>query len=169
MPVPSQEKCRGVNNTQTNTNTMKNAKSIIASFAVVNGNNAPFVAKCVSFAQISQNREELAATLKSEFAQILSVEGVTEAQAAKQLSAALKEALTGVVKSPDKRASEILCALGIRQRAEKTKSESADDLAEELAPVIEALKALAKEKAADKAVNALRRAYLSLQGENKAE
>ena len=82
MPVPSQEKCRGVNNTQTNTNTMKNAKSIIASFAVVNGNNAPFVAKCVSFAQISQNREELAATLKSEFAQILSVEGVTEAQAA---------------------------------------------------------------------------------------
>ena len=81
----------------------------------------------------------------------------------------MKEALTGVVKSPDKRASEILCALGIRQRAEKTKSESADDLAEELAPVIEALKALAKEKAADKAVNALRRAYLSLQGENKAE
>jgi hypothetical protein len=148
---------------------MKSTKSIIASFAIVNGNNAPFVSKCVAYAQVSQERETLGFALKKEFAEILKVEGVTEPQAAKQLSAALKHALSGVVNSPDKRASEILCALGIRQRAEKTKSEASEELAEELAPVIEALKALAKEQAADKAVNALRRAYLSLQGENKAE
>ena len=152
--------------TNTNTNTMKN---IIAQFSIVNGTNSSFVAKCVEFAQLSSKREVLGDTLKAEFAAILATENVKEAVAAKQLAASLATALEGVVKSPAKRASEILVALGIRQRAEKTKSESADDLAEELAPVIEALKALAKEQAADKAVNALRRAYLSLQGENKAE
>lgn len=148
---------------------MKSTKSIIASFAIVNGNNAPFVSKCVAYAQVSQERETLGFALKKEFAEILKVEGVKEAQAAKQLSAALKHALTGVVNSPDKRASEILVALGIRQRAEKAKSESAEELSKGLEPVIEALKALAREQAGDKAVNALRRAYLSLQGENKAE
>jgi len=155
---------------QTNTNTnMKNATSILAQFAIVNGNNAPFLSKCVEYAQLSSKREALGDTLKAEFAAILATENVKEAVAAKQLAASLATALEGVVKSPAKRASEILCALGIRQRAEKTKDEESDELSKELAPVIEALKALAKEKAADKAVNALRRAYLSLQGENKAE
>lgn len=148
---------------------MKNIKSTIASFAISNGNNAPFVSKCVAYAQVSQERETLGFALKKEFAEILKVEKVTEAQAAKQLSAALKHALSGVVNSPDKRASEILCALGIRQRAEKAKSEASEELAEELAPVIEALKSLAREQAGDNAISALRRAYLSLQGETKAE
>jgi hypothetical protein len=155
-------------NTNTNTN-MKNIKSTIAQLSIVNGVNAPFVSKCVEYAQLSSKREVLGETLKAEFAAILSSTGVKEAVAAKQLAASLATALEGVVKSPAKRASEILCALGIRQRAEKAKDEESDELSKELAPVIEALKALAKEKAADKAVNALRRAYLSLQGENKAE
>ena len=144
-------------------------KKIISQFAIVNGTNAPFVADCVEYAQLSGKREVLGATLKTEFAAILATENVKEAVAAKQLAASLATALEGVVKSPSKRASEILCALGIRQRAEKEKEEGDDELSKELAPIIEALKALAKEQAADKAVNALRRAYLSLQGENKAE
>ena len=148
---------------------MKNTTSIIASFAIVNGTNAPFLSKCVEYAQLSSKREVLGDALKAEFAAILATTGVKEAVAAKQLAASLATALEGVVKSPAKRASEILCALGIRQRAEKDKEEGDDELSKELAPIIEALKALAKEKAADKAVNALRRAYLSLQGENKAE
>ena len=147
---------------------MKNIKSTIASFAISNGNNAPFVSKCVAYAQVSQERETLGFALKKEFAEILKVEGVTEAQAAKQLSAALKHALSGVVNSPDKRASEILVALGIRQRAEKAKSESSEELAKELAPVIEALVNLAQEKAGEKAVSALRRAFLTLQAKNNA-
>lgn len=147
---------------------MKSIKSTIAAFTSSNGNNAPFVAQCVEYAQVSQRREVLGATLKAEFAAIIKSENVTEAKAAKQLAAVLKDALTGVVNSPEKRASEILVALGIRQRAEKSKSESAEELSAELAPIIEALKALAKEQAGDKAVNALRRAYLSLQGEIKA-
>ena len=147
---------------------MKSIKSTIASFSSSNGNNTPFVAKCVEYAQTSQRREVLGAAIKAEFAAILKAEGVTEAKAAKQLAAVLKDALTGVVGSPEKRASEILVALGIRQRAEKSKSESAEELSAELAPIIESLKALAKEQAGDKAVNALRRAYLSLQGEANA-
>ena len=144
-------------------------KKIISQFAIVNGTNAPFVADCVEYAQLSGKREVLGATLKTEFAAILATENVKEAVAAKQLAASLATALEGVVKSPSKRASEILCALGIRQRAEKEKEEGDDELSKELAPIIEALKALAKEQAADKAVSALSRAYLSLQGENKAE
>ena len=144
-------------------------KKIISQFAIVNGTNAPFVADCVEYAQLSGKREVLGATLKTKFAAILATENVKEAVAAKQLAASLADALEGVVKSPAKRASEILCALGIRQRAEKEKEEGDDELSKELAPIIEALKALAKEQAADKAVSALRRAYLSLQGENKAE
>lgn len=153
-----------------NTNTiMKNIKSTIAQLSIVNGVNAPFVSKCVEYAQLSSKREVLGEALKSEFAAILAETGVKEAVAAKQLAASLATALEGVVNSPAKRASEILCALGIRQRAEKAKSEASEELAEELAPVIEALKNLAREQAGDKAVNALRRAYLSLQGEAKAE
>jgi hypothetical protein len=147
---------------------MKKAIVSISQFAIVNGVNAPFVAKCVEFATISQSREQLGAALKSEFAAILASTGSTEAVAAKQLSASLASALEGVVSHPSKRASEILVALGIRQRAAKAKSESEDKDAD-LAEIIEALKELAKEQAGEKAISALRRAYLSLQAENNAE
>jgi hypothetical protein len=153
------------NNNNTNTNTMKNQ---IEALAIVNGVNAPFVAKCVEFATLSQSRETLAASLKTEFAAILAATGTKEAVAAKQLSASLKVALEGVVSHPDKRASEILVAVGIRQRAEKATSKSKQEKDAALAPVIEALVALAQEKAGEDAVSALRRAYLTLQAKNNA-
>jgi len=145
---------------------MKNIKPAIAQLSIVNGINSPFVAKCVEFAQLSSKREVLGETLKAEFAAILSSTGSTEAAAAKQLAASLATALEGVVSHPAKRASEILVALGIRQRAEKAKSDSSETEAEELASIIEALVALAKEQAGEKAIKALRRAYLSVQSEN---
>ena len=140
-------------------------KITISSFASSNGNNAPFIVNCVGYAQACQRREALGATIKKEFAAILVAEKVTEAKAAKQLAEVLKAALTGAVNSPEKRASEILVALGIRQRAEKAKDEAADA---SLQAVIDALKALATEQAGEKAIAALRRAYLSLSGEAKA-
>jgi hypothetical protein len=147
----------------------KSTTTAIAQLSIVNGVNAPFVSKCVEFATISQSREQLAAILKAEFAAILSSTGVTEAVAAKQLAASLATALDGVVSSPAKRASEILVAIGIRQRGAKAKSEGAEQEAKELAATIEALVNLAKEQAGEKAVKALRRAYLSVQAENSAE
>lgn len=146
---------------------MKKAIVSIAQFAITNGVNAPFLSKCVEFATISQSREKLGESLKAEFASILASTGSTEAVAAKQLSASLASALEGVVSSPSKRASEILVALGIRQRAPKAKSED-DNKDADLADIIEQLKELAKEQAGDKAISALRRAYLSLQAENNA-
>ena len=155
-------------NTNTNTNTMKNAKSSIAQLSIVNGVNAPFVAKCVEFATLSQSRETLAASLKAEFSAILASTGAKEAVAAKQLSTSLAVALEGVVSHPAKRASEILVAIGIRQRAAKAESESKKEKDAALAPVIEALVSLAQEKAGEDAVSALRRAYLTLQAKNNA-
>jgi hypothetical protein len=58
-------------------------------------------------------------------------------------------------------------ALGIRQRAGKDKDK--DDKDTSLDGIIAALKDLAKEQAGEKAISALRRAYLSLQAENNAE
>lgn len=154
--------------TQTNTNTNTIMKNIIAQLAITNGVNAPFVAKCVEYATISQSRENLGAALKSEFSAILATTGAKEAVAAKQLAASLKVALQGVVSHPDKRASEILVALGIRQRAAKTEADSKKEKDAALAPVIEALVALAQDKAGDNAVSALRRAYLTLQAKANA-
>ena len=155
---------------QTNTNTYTNTimKNIIAQLAITNGVNAPFVAKCVEYATISQSRENLGAALKSEFSAILATTGAKEAVAAKQLAASLKVALQGVVSHPDKRASEILVALGIRQRAAKAEAASKSEKDATLAPVIEALVALAQDKAGDNAVSALRRAYLTLQAKANA-
>lgn len=143
-------------------------KNIIAQLAITNGVNAPFVAKCVEYATISQSRENLGAALKSEFSAILATTGAKEAVAAKQLAASLKVALQGVVSHPDKRASEILVALGIRQRAAKAEAASKSEKDAALAPVIEALVALAQDKAGDNAVSALRRAYLTLQAKANA-
>lgn len=153
-------------NTNTNTNTIM--KNIIAQLAITNGVNAPFVSKCVEYATISQSRENLGAALKAEFSAILASTGTKEAVAAKQLAASLKVALQGVVSHPDKRASEILVALGIRQRATKAEAASKSEKDASLAPVIEALVALATEKAGDNAVSALRRAYLTLQAKANA-
>lgn len=152
----------------TNTYTNTNMKNIIAQLAITNGVNAPFVAKCVEYATISQSRETLGAALKAEFSAILASTGAKEAVAAKQLAASLKVALQGVVSHPDKRASEILVALGIRQRAAKTEADSKKEKDAALAPVIEALVALAQDKAGDNAVSALRRAYLTLQAKANA-
>ena len=107
--------------------------------------------------------DQLGADLKAEFSSILASTGTKEAVAAKQLAASLKVALQGVVSHPDKRASDILVALGIRQRAAKTEADSKKEKDAALAPVIEALVALAQDKAGDNAVSALRRAYLTLQ------
>lgn len=155
---------------QTNTNTYTNTimKNIIAQLAITNGVNAPFVAKCVEYATISQSRDQLASELRLQFKAILSTTGVKEAVAAKQLAASLKVALQGVVSHPDKRASEILVALGIRQRAAKAEADSKKEKDAALAPVIEALVALAQDKAGDNAVSALRRAYLTLQAKANA-
>lgn len=163
-------KCRGVNLlVYTKPITMKKAIVSISQFAIVNGVNAPFLSKCVEFATLGQSRDALGGTLKAEFATILATTGATEAVAAKQLSASLASALDGVVSSPSKRASEILVALGIRQRAAKTKSEDKDGGKDaDLTDIIEALKELAKEQAGEKAISALRRAYLSLQAEGNA-
>lgn len=150
-------------NTNTNTNTMKNT---IAQLAITNGVNAPFVAKCVEYATLSQSRDQLASELRLQFKAILSTTGAKEAVAAKQLASSLATALEGVVSHPAKRASEILVALGIRQRAAKVKAE--DDKDASLDSIIAQLKALAKEQAGEKAISALRRAYLSLQAENNA-
>lgn len=154
--------------TQTNTNTNTIMKNIIAQLAITNGVNAPFVAKCVEYATISQSRENLGAALKAEFSAILATTGAKEAVAAKQLAASLATALQGVVSHPDKRASEILVALGIRQRAAKAEAASKSEKDATLAPVIEALVALAQDKAGDNAVSALRRAYLTLQAKANA-
>ena len=159
---------RGQHNTNTNTNMKKAVQSTIAQLSIIDGINAPFVAKCVQYAVASQTRETLGAALKAEFSSILASTGATEAVAAKQLAASLKVALQGVVSHPDKRASEILVALGIRQRGAKAESESKKEKDASLAPVIEALVALATEKAGDSAVSALRRAYLTLQAKNNA-
>ena len=159
---------RSQHNTNTNTNMKKAVQSTIAQLSIVNGVNAPFVAKCVEFATLSQSRETLAASLKAEFSAILASTGTKEAVAAKQLAASLKVALQGVVSHPDKRASEILVAVGIRQRGAKAESESKKEKDASLAPVIEALVALATEKAGENAVSALRRAYLTLQSKNNA-
>jgi hypothetical protein len=148
------------------TNTTRKATTINA-LAIVDGVNAPFVAKCVEYATISQSRDQLGATLKADFAAILASTGTKEAVAAKQLAASLATALEGVVSHPAKRASEILVALGIRQRAGKDKDK--DDKDTSLDGIIAALKDLAKEQAGEKAISALRRAYLSLQAENNAE
>ena len=150
----------------TTTKTRK-ATTTIPTLAIVDGVNGDFVAKCVQYATISQTREELGAALKTEFAAILASTGVKEAVAAKQLAASLATALEGVVSHPAKRASEILVALGIRQRAGKDKDK--DDKDTSLDGIIAALKDLAKEQAGEKAISALRRAYLSLQAENNAE
>ena len=147
---------------------MSKVTTTIAQFAIVNGVNAPFVAKCVEFATLSQSREALASALKAEFSAILASTGTKEAVAAKQLAASLKVALQGVVSHPDKRASEILVAVGIRQRGAKAESKGKKEKDAALAPVIAALVALAQEKAGDDAVSALRRAYLTLQAKNNA-
>ncbi len=159
---------RSQHNTNTTNYMKKSVQSTIAQLSIIDGINAPFVAKCVQYAVASQTRETLAASLKAEFSAILANTGSKEAVAAKQLAASLKVALQGVVSHPDKRSSEILVAVGIRQRGAKAESESKKEKDASLAPVIEALVALATEKAGEDAVSALRRAYLTLQTKNNA-
>lgn len=85
-------------------------------------------------------------------------------EAVKALRAAMIEA--GIDK---RRVSEVLIDLGFKDEAKSkaakaAKEEKAEAEAEELAPIIAELIALAETKAGEKAVKALRRAYLSAQG-----
>jgi hypothetical protein len=73
----------------------------------------------------------------------------------------IREDLIGKHGLAKQRVSELLLEFGLRTRAAAKKT---DELAAELAPVIEALIALANDQAGENAVSALRRAYLSAQG-----
>jgi hypothetical protein len=64
-----------------------------------------------------------------------------------------------------RRVSELLLSFGLRTRAKKTEDEKE---AEDLATAIELLIAQAKDLAGDRAKVALRRAYLTLQGQENA-
>jgi hypothetical protein len=148
--------------TKTHTKMNNPIKSIIvpafASTVQSGGNviNSPFVRKVVGYAQDKGKLAALKAEIKAELEAILgTVPAKQQKGAIKELRAAL---VAGGISKQD--VSVILLDLGIRERAAAKKGE---DLAEELADAIEALKALATEAAGEKAVIALRRAYLSLQ------
>lgn len=64
-----------------------------------------------------------------------------------------------------RRASEVFIELGFRERAKKSTSKGKVEKDEKLAPVIAKLIALADAEAGDDAVAALRRAYLTKQGQ----
>jgi hypothetical protein len=142
---------------------------IVSAFAPVNpasGHgptvNAPLVAEVVAYVvakdKVTASREDLRRRIKVAIA----TSGTTPAAAAKQLRAAL---VAGGIDR--RRVSEVLLDLGVRERAASTRARAANDAAD-LADAIAALVAHATELAGDKAVSALRRAYLSAKGRAEA-
>lgn len=121
------------------------------------------IADILTYSDFSKGTATLAESIKAEVRELVQRSGVPASSAYKALKA---EAI--VAGLDPRRASEVFIELGFRERAAKKTAASKKEKDETLAPIIEALKALAKEKAGENAISALRRAYLSLQSESNS-
>ena len=118
------------------------------------------VADIVRYSDFSSATTSLKESIRAEAAALIAASKIPAAQVYKALKA------EAIVDGLDpRRASEVFIELGFRERPAKATSASKKEKDAALAPIIEALKQLAKEKAGDNAIAALRRAYLSLQSE----
>lgn len=150
----------GCLNTNTNTNTMNTIiNSTIAQLAAPQN----LVADILRFSDLRSASASLKETIVTEVRNLIKSSGVSS----KDAYASLKKEV--IAAGLDKRrASEVFIDLGFRERSKKSESKGKKEKDAELAPVIEALVALAQEKAGEDAISALRRAYLTLQAKNNA-
>lgn len=133
------------------------AKNTFNPFAQVAGVNSAVVSSIVEFVQLGDKLSALKVVVvkgvKAALAECAG-NGIKEAAAIKLLRAGI---IAGGIDK--RRVSEVLLSLGFRERAAAEKD--APDTS--LDGVIAELVALATEKAGDKAISALRRAYLKVQ------
>jgi len=116
------------------------------------------IADVIRYAGVKNAVADYRASVAASVADLIKKSGVPAPQAIKALRAELVAG--GLAKQ---RVSEVLLDLGIRERAasKKTTGKAADKKAE-LQPVVDALIALASEKAGADAASVLRRAYTTL-------
>ena len=131
------------------------------------------IADIVKFQNAKDALGDLKDSIKARLDDEIQRSGVPIAEALKSLR---KELVTAGIDR--RRVSETLIALGFKvkespkpakdEEGEDKETSAKEEKAAKLAPVIEALKELAKEQAGEDAISALRRAWLSLQAELKA-
>ena len=138
--------------------------------------SANLVSDIVRFGDLKDGLSALAQSIVDRVNSEISASGVSRREALADLRDHVKSAIREErPEKPEsyavKRASELLLSLGLRERAASDKGkEKSEERAARLAPLVEKLVAIAKTEAADAgdAVSALRRAYLTVQGELKA-
>jgi len=121
------------------------------------------IADVVRYVNTADGQTDLKLSIKARLDEAITASGIDPIQAVAKIRETLVEA--GIDK---RRVSEVLIDLGFRsRRASAAASEKADALAAELADLVETLVALAEgayPEEPKKAISALRRAHLKLQG-----